>query len=48
MSIWGNLISYLIINQSNHTRSSNCGVYFDPLSKSDTDESVHVSDFMVR
>ncbi len=46
--IWGNLISYLVLNQSNHPQKFNCGVYFDPLSKNHTDESEHVSDLTVR
>jgi hypothetical protein len=45
--IWGNLISYFILSQSNHTQNSNCGVYFDPLAKGNTEHSENVSKLMV-
>ncbi|CAF0789630.1 unnamed protein product [Rotaria sordida] len=31
-AIWGNLISYFVLNQSNYPQKLNCGVYFDPQS----------------
>ncbi|CAF4709185.1 unnamed protein product, partial [Rotaria sp. Silwood1] len=31
-TIWGNLISYFVLNQSNNPQKLNCGVYFDPQS----------------
>ncbi|CAF0882876.1 unnamed protein product [Rotaria sordida] len=42
-TIWGNLISYFILNQSNNPEKFNCGVYFDPLSKNKTDTAPDVS-----
>ncbi|CAF5113230.1 unnamed protein product, partial [Rotaria sp. Silwood1] len=44
INIWGNLISYLILNQSNNPEKYNCGVYFNPLSKNETDKAPHVRD----
>jgi len=41
-------MSYFILNQSNHPQKFNCGIYFDPLSKNDTDSSANVSDLTVR
>ncbi|CAF4059727.1 unnamed protein product, partial [Rotaria sordida] len=32
MGIWGNLISYFVLNQSNHPQKFNCGIHFDPQS----------------
>ncbi|CAF1286467.1 unnamed protein product [Rotaria sordida] len=43
-NIWGNLISYFILNQSNNPEKYNCGIYFDPLSKNETDKAPHVND----
>ncbi|CAF4895068.1 unnamed protein product [Rotaria sp. Silwood1] len=43
-TIWGNLISYFILNQSNNPEKFNCGVYFDPLSKNETNKAPNVSD----
>lgn len=45
--IWGNLFSYAIINESNHTRNASCGVYFSPSSKGESDESGNVSNLTV-
>lgn len=32
-AVWGNLVSYVVLNQSNQPQRFNCGIYFDPLSK---------------
>ncbi|CAF0820564.1 unnamed protein product [Adineta steineri] len=29
-AVWGNLISYFVLNQSNNPQKVNCGIYFDP------------------
>ncbi|CAF4911121.1 unnamed protein product, partial [Rotaria sp. Silwood1] len=42
--IWGNLLSYLILNQSSQSQKFNCGIHFDPLSKIQTGASNNVSD----
>ena len=31
-TIWGNLISYFVLNQSNNPQRFNCGAHFDPRS----------------
>jgi hypothetical protein len=46
-TIWGNLISYFILNQSNNPEKFNCGVYFNPLSKNETDKAPNVSNLTV-
>jgi hypothetical protein len=30
--IWGNLTSYIVLHQSNHSQEVNCGINFDPRS----------------
>lgn len=46
-SIWGNMISYFVLNQSNIPQKNNCGIYFDPLSKHNDQIPAVVSDFTV-
>jgi hypothetical protein len=43
-TIWGNLISYFVLNQSNQAQKFNCGIHFDPLSRTETNQSGDVSD----
>ena len=45
--VWGNLISYFVLKQSNHPNKSNCGIYFNPLSKSEIIEVDDVSQLTV-
>lgn len=45
--IWGNLISYFILNQNNSPQVNNCGVYFNPLAKTETDSAPDVSNLTV-
>lgn len=47
-AIWGNLVSYFVLNQSNIPQKANCGVYFDPLSKHNDEIPAVVSDFTVK
>ncbi|CAF1340424.1 unnamed protein product, partial [Rotaria sordida] len=35
-TIWGNIISYFVLNQSNYPQKVNCGIYFDPRSSIST------------
>ncbi|CAF4564352.1 unnamed protein product [Rotaria sp. Silwood2] len=42
--IWGNLLSYLVLNQSSQSQKFNCGIHFDPLSKTKTSASNNVND----
>lgn len=46
-TIWGNMVSYFVLNQSNIPQKVNCGVYFDPLSKHNDEIPAVVSDFTV-
>ena len=46
-TIWGNLISYFVLNQSNNPQKFNCGVHFDPLAKVATNSSDDVNDATV-
>ena len=45
--IWGNLISYFVLNQRNNPQVNNCGVYFDPLAKSEQASAPDVPDITV-
>ncbi len=47
-TIWGNVISYLILSRANHTQKFNCGIYFNPLAQHETDSSADVSDLTVK
>ncbi|CAF1032536.1 unnamed protein product [Rotaria sordida] len=42
--IWGNLLSYLVLNRSSQSQNFNCGIHFDPLSQTKTGASSNVSD----
>ncbi|CAF4105111.1 unnamed protein product [Rotaria sordida] len=46
--IWGNLISYFVLKQSNHPQKMNCGIYFDPQSTGSTNQTDNVSEATVR
>ncbi|CAF0870124.1 unnamed protein product [Rotaria sordida] len=43
-AIWGNLISYFVLNQSNYPQKLNCGVYFDPQSAVTVNMTSNVSE----
>lgn len=45
--IWGNLVSYFVLNQTNHPQRFNCGIHFDPVSAAATTTSTDVSDAIV-
>lgn len=45
--IWGNLISYYILNQQNNPQVNNCGVYFNPLAKVGTESTPDVTNLTV-
>lgn len=45
--IWGNIISYLILNQQNPAQVNNCGVYFQPVEQNGTDSAPDVSNVTV-
>lgn len=46
-TIWGNLISYFVLNQSGAAQVNNCGVYFDPKLAMKTNSTQDVSDTTV-
>lgn len=41
------MISYFVLNQSNHTQRVDCGIHFNPLSKSKIEGSADVNEFTV-
>ncbi|CAF1574181.1 unnamed protein product, partial [Adineta steineri] len=43
-TIWGNVISYFVLNQSSVAQKINCGVHFDPTSASPTNTTQNVDD----
>ncbi|UJR32834.1 hypothetical protein I4U23_020296 [Adineta vaga] len=43
-TIWGNAVSYFVLNQSNQPQRVNCGIYFDPVVKVEIEESEDVDD----
>lgn len=45
--IWGNLISYFVLNQRNNPQVNNCGVYFDPLAQNSASSAPDVTDLTV-
>lgn len=45
--VWGNLISYFILNQRNNPQVNNCGVYFDPLAQTSTNSEPDVTSLTV-
>jgi MFS family permease len=47
-TIWGNLISYFVLNQYSNPQISNCGVYFDPQSAVPTNTTQDVNDTTVK
>jgi hypothetical protein len=47
-AIWGNLISYFILNQSSTAQVINCGVHFDPQVVVVLNKTEDVSDTTVR
>jgi hypothetical protein len=46
--IWGNLISYFVLNQSSKAQINNCGIHFDPKSASPTNTTQDVNDTTVK
>ena len=46
--IWGSLISYFILNQSNSPQKYNCGINFDPASQKAPPKPSEVTDITVR
>jgi hypothetical protein len=46
-TIWGNLISYFVLNQSNNAQKFNCGIHFDPSADVVIEESNDVSETAV-
>ena len=47
-TIWGNLISYFVLNQSSTAQKYNCGIHFDPQSAAPTNTTQDVNDTTVR
>ncbi|UJR22295.1 hypothetical protein I4U23_025353 [Adineta vaga] len=43
-TIWGNLISYFVLNQSSTAQKYNCGIHFDPQSALPTNTTQDVND----
>ncbi|CAF1362774.1 unnamed protein product [Adineta steineri] len=43
-TIWGNVISYFVLNQSSVAQKINCGIYFNPTSASPTNTTQSVDD----
>jgi MFS family permease len=46
--IWGNLISYFVLNRSSKAQINNCGIYFDPQSAAPTNTTQDVDDRTVK
>lgn len=46
-AIWGNLVSYFILHQSNDPQKYNCGIHFNPASENTTAPPSDVSDTTV-
>ena len=46
-SIWGNIVSYFVLHQTNDPQRFNCGIYFDPTSEAAATTSSNVSDLIV-
>ncbi|CAF1294932.1 unnamed protein product [Rotaria sordida] len=47
-TIWGNIISYFVLNQSNYPQKVNCGIYFDPRSSISTNITGDINEITVR
>lgn len=47
-TIWGNLISYFVLNQSSNPQIYNCGISFDPQSAAPTNTTHDVNPTTVR
>lgn len=47
-TIWGNIISYFVLNQSSYPEKVDCGIYFDPRSSTSANVTGDVSDTAVR
>lgn len=41
-TIWGNLISYFVLNQSSSAQIHGCGIHFDPTIVISTNKTTHV------
>ena len=46
-TIWGNAVSYFVLNDSNNPQRVNCGIYFNPLTKNGTEKSSDIDDTKV-
>ena len=46
-TIWGNLISYFVLNQSSTAQIIDCGIHFDPTAAASTNKTTHVDDTTV-
>lgn len=46
--IWGNLITYFVLNQSDHPQEKNCGIYFDPKSRIPSNQTENVNGTTVK
>jgi hypothetical protein len=46
--IWGNLITYFVLNQSDHPEQKNCGIYFNPQSSVHSNQTENVNETTVR
>ncbi len=46
-NIWGNIISYFVLNQTNNPQKFNCGIYFDPILQNGTAKPNEVSESTV-
>ncbi|CAF3818995.1 unnamed protein product, partial [Rotaria sp. Silwood1] len=44
--IWGNLTSYVVLHQSNHSHQINCGINFDPRSAMPANNTEGVNETM--
>lgn len=47
-TIWGNLISYFVLNQANNPRVYDCGIYFDPTANSTANAPPEVNETTVK
>ncbi|CAF1494994.1 unnamed protein product [Adineta ricciae] len=43
-TIWGNAVSYFVLNNSNNPQRVNCGIYFNPLTKNGTEKHSDIDD----
>ena len=47
-TIWGNIISYFVLNQSSLPQKVNCGINFDPRSATPTNTTQDINDKTVK